>query len=120
MGYSSRLSSARAAITVIGCLVVGTVLYVVSTLDMSRVIRTSSTTLQSPSPGFSAYEHKVMYPFPGLDLYPYRAYIDDRFNETNLRIFALEKKNNVTGQFWCSWMARRDGVDIEARVQAHK
>ena len=87
---------------------------------MTRDIITSSATLQSPSAGVSAYEHKVMYPFPGLDLYPYRAYIDDRFNDTNIRIFALEKKNNVTAQFWCSWTSRRDGVDVEARVEAHK
>jgi len=62
----------------------------------------------------------VVYTFPGLELYLYRAYIDDRFNKNLIRIFGIEKKNNVSGNFRCSWSALRDGITVQAHAPAHK
>ena len=111
------MSRRAAAALVIGGIVV--VLYVVTRLDLSRDT-TSSVLVQSKAPAFSAYRHRVVYTFPGLELYLYRAYIDDRFNKNLIRIFGIEKKNNVSGTFRCSWSARRDGITVQAHAPARK
>lgn len=115
MSYSSPSRAATALI--IGGIVV--LLYIVSTLELSRDT-TSSVSVQSTASAFSAYRHRVMYTFPGLELYVYRAYIDDRFNKTLIRIFGLEKKNTVSGHFRCSWTTLRDGVTVQAHAPARK
>lgn len=70
--------------------------------------------------GISHYP--VMHSSPGLQLYIYTAFLDQRHGKTILRIFALEKKGGVSVKFRCRYNIRytKTGVETTKEVVAKR
>lgn len=58
---------------------------------------------------------KSMHHLPGIDLYVYSAFLDDRFSENVVRIFGLLKKNATLPEFRCRWKTIGEEIDVPAR-----
>ncbi len=64
--------------------------------------------------------HRIIYKSPGIDLFMYEAYLDDRNNETYLRMLGLQKKDKVKGDFNCKWTTSEKGVEVTTEVKAKR
>ncbi len=65
----------------------------------------------SQSPLADLYNHPVLIKQEGLDLFIHRAFLDDRFHEPIVRIFAMQKKTDVLDGWKCKATSRDGRVD---------
>ena len=53
-------------------------------------------------------EH-IFYKNPDLELFLHKAYLDDRYQQTYIRIYGLQQKGHVTGAFLCRFPSIEEG-----------
>ena len=63
---------------------------------------------------------KIIYKSNGIELYMNDAYLDDRNNETYLRILGLQRKDKIKVDFKCQWMTVAQGVEVLTEVKAKR
>ena len=63
---------------------------------------------------------RIIYKSDGIELYMSDAYLDDRNNETYLRMFGLQRKDKINVDFKCSWTTVEKGVEIATEVKAKR
>ncbi len=69
---------------------------------------------------YNVSNHRTLYYQKGLDLYLHTAFLDDRFRETIIRIFGMQKKDAIHQEFVCEWKHVEDGIMVSSQVNARR
>ena len=64
--------------------------------------------------------HRTIYKSEGIELFMSDAYLDDRNNETYLRMFGLQRKDKINVDFKCQWISVDKGVEVATEVKAKR
>ncbi len=75
--------------------------------------------MRVPESVYNISNHRTLYNMPGLELYIHTAFLDDRFHQAIVRVFALQKKDEIKQDYRCRWDTTVGGIPVKSEVKAN-